>query len=169
MINKQYLMENLSAKDLPNAVEKFLCELGYADWKCVLPPFLGPGVLGLCNYTTKTISVLNALVQRGHPDDIIETVLHEIAHVLAPTDGHGDEWKEKAKSIGLENPRIFSKQIENLPLEIQRIFYSHQLCVLSPDASIELLPEFTNHPRNLRNKFISGRPETRGRLRWKPL
>jgi phage FluMu protein Com len=41
-------------------------------------------------------------------EEIRNTVLHEIAHALAPGDGHGYRWKAKAREIGAKPERCAS-------------------------------------------------------------
>ncbi len=57
--------------------------------------------LGTCRYGDKSI-----LLSRGHafaatPDQVTDTILHEIAHALAgPNAGHGPAWKAVARRLG---------------------------------------------------------------------
>lgn len=44
------------------------------------------------------------------PDELHETMLHEIAHALTPGTGHGWEWKRKARELGLPNPKSCSEK-----------------------------------------------------------
>lgn len=39
-------------------------------------------------------------VQRDIYDDLLDTLLHEIAHALTPGDGHGKLWQAKAMELG---------------------------------------------------------------------
>lgn len=56
---------------------------------------------GLCNYTTKRISVSRYLAARWSDDDVHQTLLHEVAHALAGAEaGHGPEWKKIARDMG---------------------------------------------------------------------
>nr|WP_245325198.1 SprT-like domain-containing protein [Microbacterium amylolyticum] len=56
---------------------------------------------GLCNYTTKRISVSRYLAARFSDDDVHQTLLHEVAHAIAgPEAGHGREWKRIARELG---------------------------------------------------------------------
>jgi predicted SprT family Zn-dependent metalloprotease len=61
---------------------------------------------GLCNYTTKTISLSKKISPQRNEADITNTILHEIAHVLAGFDNHhNDIWRETAISIGCDGNR----------------------------------------------------------------
>ena len=57
--------------------------------------------VGLCRYTTKTIELSVYLVERNGPDEILDTLLHEIAHALVgPGHGHDAVWKRKCVELG---------------------------------------------------------------------
>ncbi len=59
--------------------------------------------LGKCSYKDKTI-FLNALHIDTHPsEEVICTILHEVAHALTPGHNHDDVWASKAREIGCDN------------------------------------------------------------------
>lgn len=56
---------------------------------------------GYCNYRTKTLSVSTRLLEHASKEQIIDTVLHEVAHALAGRGtGHGPKWKNVARELG---------------------------------------------------------------------
>lgn len=60
---------------------------------------------GYCRYKTKTISVSPRLLNHASKEQIIDTVLHEVAHALVgPGYGHGHVWKNMARKLGA-NPK----------------------------------------------------------------
>jgi hypothetical protein len=62
--------------------------------------------LGLCTYTTRTISLGAAYAASATMDAIEQTLLHEIAHALVGHSvGHGPVWKRQAKAIGHSGDR----------------------------------------------------------------
>jgi hypothetical protein len=79
--------------------------------------------LGLCNYTAKTISMGLTYVRSAEPEQVEQTMLHEIAHALVGCyatnadgsrllylgqyvkNGHGAAWKMKARQIGYNGKR----------------------------------------------------------------
>lgn len=77
---------------------------GLADWqfrfnrrKCSM---------GLCVYGRHTIELSVHLVERNGADEILDTILHEIAHALVgPRHGHNRVWKRKAIEIGARPQR----------------------------------------------------------------
>ena len=63
---------------------------------------------GLCNYTDKIISISQHLVLLNDEPEVRNVILHEIAHVLCPGDGHNWYWKMRAQSIGCDGERCYS-------------------------------------------------------------
>jgi SNF2 family DNA or RNA helicase len=68
---------------------------------------LHPGTLGLCECKVKGEGIITGriLIDKKHAendpeDEVIETILHEIAHAITPGAGHKTIWKETAVSIG---------------------------------------------------------------------
>src|SRR6478609_9473138 len=56
---------------------------------------------GLCDYTSKRISVSRYLAARYDDDTNHQTLLHEVAHALAGAKaGHGARWKAIADELG---------------------------------------------------------------------
>lgn len=63
---------------------------------------------GLCNHTTKEISLSRHLVEINTQQEIMLTLLHEIAHALTPGHGHDAVWESKAKEIGGSYSRCYN-------------------------------------------------------------
>lgn len=69
---------------------------------------------GLCNYTSRTISVSRYLASRYEDDEIHQVLLHEVAHAIAGTRaGHGPKWKAIAADLGYEGKRLHDGEIAN--------------------------------------------------------
>ena len=67
---------------------------------------------GKCNYRLKQISLSKHLVELNSAGEVRETILHEIAHALAPRGaGHGPKWRSLALSIGCNARRCFGKEV----------------------------------------------------------
>jgi len=67
---------------------------------------------GKCNYAAKEISLSRHLVQLNDETEVRETILHEIAHVLAPRSaGHGAAWKRVAQAIGCNANRCYGAEV----------------------------------------------------------
>jgi predicted SprT family Zn-dependent metalloprotease len=69
---------------------------------------------GLCNYTTKRITVSRYLAARYGDDEIHQILLHEVAHALAGSrSGHGPKWRAIAAGLGYEGKRLHGGPIAN--------------------------------------------------------
>ena len=61
---------------------------------------------GLCAHSKRTISLSKHLSPLRKKEDIVNTILHEIAHALVgPRNGHNHIWKRKALEIGCDGNR----------------------------------------------------------------
>lgn len=56
--------------------------------------------LGACHHHTRTISLSRHYAELNGPAEILDTVLHEIAHALTPGGSHGARWKKVAADLG---------------------------------------------------------------------
>lgn len=63
--------------------------------------------LGLCNYSTKTISLSKKIYSlESNRDTALDTILHEVAHALCGKGaGHGPVWKATARRLGADPTR----------------------------------------------------------------
>lgn len=67
---------------------------------------------GLCNYTTKRITVSRYLASRYEDDEIHQILLHEVAHAVAGgRAGHGPKWRAVAADLGYEGGRLHHGEI----------------------------------------------------------
>ncbi len=66
---------------------------------------------GQCNWRKKRITLSAKLVLLNSEAEVRDTILHEIAHALAPASGHGPKWKRIAKSIGCNAKRCFGHEV----------------------------------------------------------
>jgi hypothetical protein len=75
--------------------------------------------LGMCCHSSKTIKMSKAFFTHMKYEDIIDTILHEIAHALVgPGHGHGEVWKAMAVRLGC-TPSATAKG-KHLPSAIER-------------------------------------------------
>lgn len=58
------------------------------------------GRLGACDYRKRMILLSEPQLTRADERVVRDTILHEIAHALAPLDGHGAVWRATARRIG---------------------------------------------------------------------
>ncbi len=67
---------------------------------------------GLCNYTSRTITVSRYLAAKFDDDEIHQVLLHEVAHALAGSEAaHGPTWKRIAREIGYVGQRTHDGEI----------------------------------------------------------
>lgn len=59
-----------------------------------------PDINATCVYKKKKIELSAWTLPFFKPNVVKDLILHEIAHVLAPGDGHGKKWKKIFKNIG---------------------------------------------------------------------
>ncbi|EKU95870.1 SprT-like domain-containing protein [Actinobaculum massiliense] len=70
---------------------------------------------GLTNFRTRRISLSRQLTATALPDEVQDTILHEIAHALAGPHHHHDAyWKEIATSLGA-TPRRGRRRAPDAP------------------------------------------------------
>ena len=55
---------------------------------------------GVCKSSIRTIELSAPYVSLNNEDDVLETILHEIAHALTPGHNHDSVWRRKALEIG---------------------------------------------------------------------
>ena len=62
---------------------------------------LAPARGGLCRHREKQITLSVTYCQKASKEEIVDTILHEIAHaIVGPKHGHGATWKAAARQIG---------------------------------------------------------------------
>lgn len=67
---------------------------------------------GYCYWNRKLITLSKNLVSMNSEEKVIDTILHEIAHALAPRYvNHGKEWKQIAQAIGCPPIRCYDKTV----------------------------------------------------------
>lgn len=89
---------------------------GLADWTFKLDR--AKRRAGCCKYERKVLTLSYHYVTRNldKPDDIRDTILHEIAHALAgPNVGRGDAWKAICVQIGARPQRCYDSQVIDMP------------------------------------------------------
>ncbi len=67
---------------------------------------------GNCDYTRRRITLSAPLTLLNDEEKVKDTILHEIAHALAPKGvGHGPAWKAIAESIGCTPLRCYGNEV----------------------------------------------------------
>jgi predicted SprT family Zn-dependent metalloprotease len=111
--------------------------------------------LGVCRYEARAIELSVYLVYHNGPDEVRDTILHEIAHALVgPGHGHDAVWKAKAVEIGAR-PRSCGDA------EMPRGRWQAQCPRCGQD--------FSRHrrPRRLTGWFCQACGPERGKLTWR--
>jgi predicted metal-dependent hydrolase len=65
---------------------------------------------GSCRARQKVITLSRPLTFLNPEPEVRDTILHEIAHALAPDDGHGALWKQKCVEIGARPIRCYGDE-----------------------------------------------------------
>ena len=72
--------------------------------------------LGLCNSYKKIIKLSMLYTQLNDREEVLDTILHEIAHALVGAEkGHGYEWKSACRKIGAKAERLATSDTINMP------------------------------------------------------
>lgn len=72
-------------------------------------------IAGQCHYGKKKISLGFEITKLNIESEVINTILHEIAHALTPGSGHGAKWKAKCIEIGCRPERCFTDAQKVVP------------------------------------------------------
>lgn len=71
---------------------------------------------GCCKYRYKIISLSRYYVDMNDYDEIIDTILHEIAHaIVGPGNGHGPKWVEACLVVGAKPVRCYDSSVVKMP------------------------------------------------------
>lgn len=86
---------------------ELLDQNGLQDWVVRYSPAVRQ--FGACYHRRKCILLSKKLVELNDEAEVIDTILHEIAHAIAGHKaGHGREWQEVCKKIGAKPIRCYS-------------------------------------------------------------
>jgi predicted SprT family Zn-dependent metalloprotease len=71
---------------------------------------------GVCRRWCRTISISEAVTLLNSEDEVLDTILHEIAHAIAPAGAHhGPQWKLVAREVGARPQRCASTSSVSVP------------------------------------------------------
>ncbi len=79
--------------------------------KLVYGSGVGTGALGLCIQRAwakrkKPVAFVEiTAIGETDPKRLLETLIHELGHVLTPGDGHGNKWRDATAKLGLVEPQ----------------------------------------------------------------
>lgn len=70
---------------------------------------------GSCNYSKKVITLSKHLTLVNEINEVVNCILHEVAHALAPNCGHNARWQRIAIEIGCDGARCYDSNHVNTP------------------------------------------------------
>ena len=73
--------------------------------------------VGTCYYQSKTIALSRYHAEQSELKDIVDTLLHEIAHALTPGDSHGSRWVAACQRIGANPEKYFRGPVIDVPMK----------------------------------------------------
>lgn len=126
--------------------------------------------LGVCNFLNKDIVIDINHVKENDWNDVLDTVMHEVAHALAGVEispkgrmmGHGKRWKTWAKRLGA-TPSAKAKFTSNESDD--RIHRGSKYVILYVDGDYcELVSSCDRKLKNLNRRMMPKRPNTTGKL-----
>lgn len=91
---------------LETMTRNYMDHHGLHDWSIRIGS--ARNLAGMCNYSRKQITMSLYLANAMSTENVIDTILHEIAHALAGHKaGHGPEWKVKCLEVGARPERCY--------------------------------------------------------------
>lgn len=79
---------------------RLICdENNISNWTITFK-FRGKMSLGQTVYKIKEVQISKYLIARGNMEQLKQVILHEIAHIMAPGDGHGEVWRQQCVKLG---------------------------------------------------------------------
>ena len=93
---------------------RLLREHGLHDWSIVADR--AKTRAGVCRFAKRQIGLSAPLTTLHSDDEVLDTILHEIAHALVgPQHGHDAVWRAKAREIGCSGERCVSSDAPRVP------------------------------------------------------
>lgn len=71
--------------------------------------------VGQCLYQEKTLELSKWYILHNDKKEVLDTILHEIAHAMTPGQDHNKKWKETAISIGCSGQRCYGTEVQGVP------------------------------------------------------
>lgn len=70
---------------------------------------------GSCRHHAKTITISRKMAELNSTAEVVETILHEIAHAIEwehwKTAGHGERWRAIAAKVGCKQGRCYGSDV----------------------------------------------------------
>lgn len=71
---------------------------------------------GRCSYKNRTIYLSSTLTPLCSPEDVTNTIIHEICHALTPRAKHGKAWQDKMREFGREPSTLVNYNVDRTSL-----------------------------------------------------
>lgn len=119
--------------------------------------------LGKCSYRRKSIYLSRLWAVQLPEHEAQDTILHEIAHALAPGDGHGRIWKQKCILVGANPSRLYDGDVKRSDIKTP-------LYQMIDTTTGKVVKSYYRRPSRqvfatIHNYYVKSRPEeTRGKL-----
>lgn len=94
-------------KRLLDQAREIMDRHGLQSWRLVMDD--ARRRLGCCKYNRKTITLSRRHLETSQEADVVDTILHEVAHALVgPNNGHNNVWRSMCVKIGAKPNRCKS-------------------------------------------------------------
>ena len=84
------------------------------DWKFIWNNRTTTKTFGICKYRLKEIHLNKKFALVEKTQEVIDTIIHEIAHALTKGDGHGERWRAKCRELGCKDEQFANTDKETL-------------------------------------------------------
>lgn len=141
---------------------RLLREHGLDDWTIVADR--AKTRAGVCRFAQRQIGLSAPITTLHGDDEVLDTILHEIAHALVgPQHGHDKVWRAKAREIGCSGERCVSEDSPRVPGDwVGRCPAGHEKSRHKAPTRLMSCGECARRfdPRNLFTWSYKGRPAT---------
>jgi len=107
-INEYHLFLNPELRTRDQVIEQATELMNYHGldgWTFKLERTRSTRRAGVCRYRDQIIGITEPYALTASPDDLKQTIIHEIAHALTPGAHHGTKWKNKMIELGADPKR----------------------------------------------------------------
>lgn len=113
--------------------------------------------LGLCDYSKKEVQISTCFMATNTLEEMIDTIIHEIAHALCPGENHGKVWRETFISLGGDGQRT--------AVNAQSAKADHKWEVVDTRTGTVVHKYFRKPKRNISRCQLANDPSSYGKLK----
>lgn len=104
---KQIKLKDMKTLDQYEEIANMmLVEQNLTEWKFVWNNRTSNKTWGICKYTPKEIHLNKKYALIESEENVIDTIIHEVAHALTKGDNHGEIWKAKCRELGCRDEQF---------------------------------------------------------------